>query len=330
VPTVLALMLHRTLGDFVEQAIFARTVADRMGAHLVCVYRDDRPYKAPILFLIECDTVAVPDGVVIPVDAFDTAAYPPVPMTRSWHAAGRSRPDLILSPSMCDRRGLPGLGTLARFAVPREHAVEIPRKPVIVHWREPGYEYRPDSAQREVPVEYVQAVINCLRRRGETIIRIGHPNMSPVEGVIDMAAAPFRSQVYAVSKAKMFVEISPSGPAALALAYGVPWLRLNANGPWGPVHEHSLIVLQHLDKDGAELTSQEILDLGEFDEWSAYINGQSWRRITIVEAERAIDKMYARLHRPEANDNPPLAVPFSRTGPRAEIVGWNGQAVEAA
>jgi hypothetical protein len=62
VPTVALLNSHQTLGDFLESLIFARTVADRMDAKLAVQFANDRPYKRPIIGLLQGDKNAVYTG----------------------------------------------------------------------------------------------------------------------------------------------------------------------------------------------------------------------------------------------------------------------------
>ena len=61
-PTVALLNSHQTLGDFLESLIFARTVADRMDAKLAVQFANDRPYKRPLIGLLQGDKDAVYTG----------------------------------------------------------------------------------------------------------------------------------------------------------------------------------------------------------------------------------------------------------------------------
>ena len=91
-PTVALLNAHQTFGDFLESLIFARTVADRMGAKLAAQFNNDRPYKRPLIGLLQGDKDAV-------------------------YAGGA---DLVLDARKhCDRRFLPGLGVATSKSMPK-------------------------------------------------------------------------------------------------------------------------------------------------------------------------------------------------------------------
>jgi hypothetical protein len=267
VPTVALLNSHQTLGDFLESLIFARTVADRMDAKLAVQFANDRPYKRPLIGLLQGDKDAV-------------------------YAGGA---DLVLDARKhCDRRFLPGLGKLARLAVPHEHACDC-QGAIVIHYREAGCRWRTPMPLREVDAAYVQPIVTHLYARGERIIRIGHECMAPLDGLyMDLSDAPLLKQAYAVSQARLMLEISPSGPAALALGYGVPWLRCNSLVPWGPVETHSVVAMQHVDAPSGEVPTQQFLDLGDVDCRQIHAAGWRWRKMTPAECIRLADMMLSR------------------------------------
>ena len=84
-------------------------------------------------------------------------------------------------------------------------------------------------------------------------MRIGHIGMSPLKPqkkYVDFSNEDFVTQMGIVAAAKFFVEISPSGPTALARSFHIPWLRCNGeheNTPQGP---GDILIL----KKGNELT----------------------------------------------------------------------------
>jgi len=49
------------------------------------------------------------------------------------------------------------------------------------------------------------------------------------DGCFDLKDASFTTQAYALSRARAFFEASPSGAAAIALAFGAPTARCNAD-----------------------------------------------------------------------------------------------------
>ena len=285
---VIALNLRHTLGDFIETAIFSRTVADRLDARLVLYYREDAPWKRHVLSLLQGDNIFLPVPAEIegpPLDWLDDSGGAKMPIPAWWSANGLKSPDLVITPSMCHRQYLPGLGDLATFAVPHKHAVDA-QGAIVAHWREAGYGHRPSQPEREIPVEYAQTVINHLVDRGEKVIRIGHPEMADIDGLhLDLRDAGVLAQAYAVSQAKLMLELSPSGPAALALGYKTPWLRCNSLVPDGPVETHSLTAMQHVDSPEGEISTWNFVDGGCLErKWKAVEKvGWSWRKMPVAQ-----------------------------------------------
>ena len=66
-------------------------------------------------------------------------------------------------------------------------------------------------------------------------------------------------QVVAISRARFFLELSPSGPSALANAFGIPMLRANAVILSGPATADSIVFRRPvLDLNGKVVSGQSI------------------------------------------------------------------------
>ena len=90
--TIFALLLARTVGDFIEQCLFAATVKQQFQyANLFIYWRDDRPYKRHVVSMMPNVTQSwtVRDENALPLDAFDNAGQRPVRITsQPWYDMG--------------------------------------------------------------------------------------------------------------------------------------------------------------------------------------------------------------------------------------------------
>jgi len=261
-------LLHRTLGDFTEQLLFAASLKEMFAsAHLDVHYKPDRPYKAEIVSLAPQVDGAWPTNNRFPIDLFDNAGMRPISGPEIWHDSNCDSPDLVLTPSMCPRERLGSLPHLARFRVPDAERWETELHKAtagagfcVLHYREAGYEFSHMGNYRNVNAGDVQPVVDHLLDQGVQVVRIGHGGMTPLraaDGYADLSDAPFLLQAAAVSRARFFLEISPSGPSALANGFGVPMLRCNAVILAGPATPESLVLGRPiLDADGRDVTTQ--------------------------------------------------------------------------
>jgi len=264
---VFAALLHRTLGDFTDQLLFAASIAEMFPkAYLDVCYRPDRPFKSEIIRLAPQVSSAWATKNRMPIDLFDTAGMRPIVGPDEWYAAGADKPDLTLTPSMCGREKLGYFASRPRFRVPgsdqwdaRLDAAVGPEGFCVLHYREEGYEFSQKGKVRNIGAGEVEPVVDFLLRRGIRVARIGHPEMTPLrprDGYFDLSAAPFMLQASAISHARFFMEVSPSGPYAIANGFGVPMARCNALILSGPSTPESIVlprpVLNESDQDVTE------------------------------------------------------------------------------
>ena len=253
---IVALMLATTLGDFIEYNLFAASFKRQYRrARLIAYYRRDRPFKDAVIEMNpEIDVIWVQDGLAT-VDAGYFNVAPGGSTDR--HA------DIILTPSMMDRTRLPSLPSLARFHIPDDRARACEKALVdggldprrwfcVLHYREPSFAGRGANADRDIdpddPIAMARYVIEEL---GGQVVRIGHPEMTTfptMPGFLDLSRGEpdIQMQAAAVRGSRFFLELSPSGPMALALCFGVPVARCNALILAGPTSANSIVLHQHL------------------------------------------------------------------------------------
>ena len=274
---IVAALLHRTFGDFVDQLLFAASVKELFpNARLDVAYRPDRPYKADLIKLAPQVDGAwpMPDG--LSTDFFDTAGNPPVTLPQDWYDNLCHYPDLVLTPSMCRFEKLSSLDRLARFALPdaehwrRELAAKVgPGWFTVVHYREPTYALRSSEPMRDFRAGNALPVYDTVLEAGGQVVRIGHPEMTALPervGLIDLAADGLMLQAAAVSHARFFLELSPSGPANLALPLACPLLRCNQSSIGRTYSDQGVTMPQRvLDGEGRDVTL-EVLQKGLFNQ----------------------------------------------------------------
>jgi putative glycosyltransferase (TIGR04372 family) len=264
---IFALLLDRTLGDFIFRNLFAATVKRRFrNARLIAYYRPDRPYKEAVVKLNPhiATTWRLSGSTPLPMDYFDVMGSPPIQAgTKRWYETQSAEPDLVLTPSMMNFEFLGSLGPIARFKVPNSlvdplHArlIEVGLREdqwfCVLHYRERGYQDEWARPNRDMRTPDAIDVIKYVTRElGGQVVRIGHPSMeriAPMPGFVDLTGAQddLMTHAYAVSRARFFLELSPSGPMALAGAFGVPLARCNAVSLLGPLEAPSFALMQHL------------------------------------------------------------------------------------
>lgn len=253
---IVALMLATTLGDFIEYNLFASSFKRQYRhARLIAYYRRDRPFKDAIIEMnADIDEVwARKGGETVYAEHFNVA-----PGGESDRHA-----DVILTPTMMDRSRLPSLPGLARFRIPAEKAeacetalieggLDPTRWFCVLHYREPSFEGRGANAERDLdPSDPIAMTRYVIEELGGQVVRIGHPEMTKfpeMPGFFDLSRGPadIQAQAAAVRRSRFFLELSPSGPMALALCLGVPVARCNALIIAGPTSANSIVLNQHL------------------------------------------------------------------------------------
>ncbi len=142
----------------------------------------------------------------------------------------------------------------------------------VIHCREPTFWqniYNVYSDARNVSTASYKDCINYLIEQGDSVIRIGDPGMSPIEGIeseryIDITKIDEAQSwlvFYVLSRANRFIGTN-SGPAGVANIYNTPSLLTN----WFPLNvhisnlnNHSLVAFKRISVDGQILPLTEML-----------------------------------------------------------------------
>ncbi|MDA0341223.1 MAG: TIGR04372 family glycosyltransferase [Proteobacteria bacterium] len=264
---VFALALDRTLGDFVMQNLMAASISQSLGdCRLHLYYRDDRPFKSQVVALNPHvhKIWKSPGGMGLPVELFDVAAEAPVKAAEpDWYTSFAASPDLLLTPTMMKQETLRSCETVARFRMPEDQVSEFQQDLVargldphrwfcVLHYREAGYQARGPNALRDIDPEIALAVTrHIIETLGGQVVRIGHQGMArfpEMPGLVELSdvADGFMLQAFAISRARFFFEVSASGPALLAMAFGTPVARCNTPDLEGPLCERSILLPMHL------------------------------------------------------------------------------------
>jgi hypothetical protein len=176
---IFALLLDRTLGDFIFRNLFAATVKRRFrNARLIAYYRPDRPYKEAVVKLNPhiATTWCLSGSTPLPMDYFDVMGSPPIQAgTKHWYETQSAEPDLVLTPSMMNFEFLGSLGPIARFKVPNSlvdplHArlIEVGLREdqwfCVLHDRERGYQDERARPNRDMRTPDAIDVIKYVTR----------------------------------------------------------------------------------------------------------------------------------------------------------------------
>lgn len=245
-PGVVAFLGFQTLGDFCWQALTAASVAAALGgARLGLIYRDDCPYKTPLVAMtpLVSASLALPASAALPLDWFDPGC-PHAAWPDAWVEQELHRPDLFLTPAMmaidCTMPPMPGMNIPPRMEAPlRDRLCRLGLDPArwfaCVHMREIGYAYRRglDKDRCVDPLTYLPMIRDILEQGGQ-VVRLGDPSMTPLPrlpGLIDLSRIEdaFLLQACAVSHARFFVG-TDSGATQLAASFKTPAATTNALG----------------------------------------------------------------------------------------------------
>jgi len=243
-------------------------------AQLAVHYRPDRRYKETLVSLAPQVDMSWPLADGMPVDFLDTAAAPPVEFPPDWYDSGCCHPDLFLTPSMCWYPKMSALPQIARFRVPDADLWEQrlsekvgPGWFTVVHYREPTYGLRPEEPERDFRVDDALPVYDAIIQAGGQVVRIGHKGMTPVFArpeVIDLSADDLLLQATAISRARFFMELSPSGPAQLALPFGCPLLRCNQTSIGHTFADQAVAMPRRVKTPAGEDVTRDVISQGKF------------------------------------------------------------------
>lgn len=220
---VIAPILPRALGDFVEHSIGACLYVDQEYGdtyHLVAMYVNDRPWKEPWLRRLHRIESTVTMEQPTPIEFFDMAARPRVSIPTAWAQANLWDPAGFIVPRSMNRGAVNHMLSCGGGKVSARHTPSADEgRYVVVHWNATGYEGRPDDPDRSLSEAYTTPLVEYMEREFEVpVVVIGHQNPKK---------RSFEEEIDLIANAWCVVELSPSGPAAISMAYGVPWLRLN-------------------------------------------------------------------------------------------------------
>lgn len=220
---IIAPILPRALGDFVEQSIGACLYKGMNfqdpNDELVCMYVPDAPWKSIWLNRLKDIKYQVGMQHPTPIEFFDMAARPRVDIPIAWAEAGMWDPKAFIVPRDIGRGAVNRmLGSYSLENVHKNHS-DDEGKYVVVHWNTTGYEGRPDDPDRSLSEAYTTPLVEYMEREfGVPVVVIGHQSATK---------RTFDEEIDLIANAWCVVELSPSGPAAISMAYEVPWLRLN-------------------------------------------------------------------------------------------------------
>lgn len=231
-------LLHSAVGDFTDHVLYCASVKELIpNSRLDVYYRPNRPYKESIVSMAQAVDRAWATESALPVNLFDVSSDRSPIGPDDWYALGCAKPQLMILPSNGTFNHLANLPRRARLRVPNRDSHEATLRRlvgdgwfVVLHYRELGYEFREPTGLREANLAQIPAIVDRVIHHGGQVVRIGHPEMSALEarpGFIDLKDAEFLLQAHAIARARCFFEASPSGPASLALAQGVPTARCN-------------------------------------------------------------------------------------------------------
>jgi len=265
---IIVLALDRALGDFAAVLCFAMSVKAQFDhAKLLVYFRDDRPYKKPIL-----DVCADIDEVIemtgsdsLPLDILDAAAHAPFPPPETWrhHETAWNRSHLVILPHMARYQNLGQFDPAARFRFTardaevaakrlRESGVDPDRWFCVMHYREPSYQNRRPQPMRDVETTDYEALMNwIIDHLGGQVVRIGHAEMRPFTerpGYVDLAPlgdADFMLHLFAISRAR-FVLASNSGPGICGSCFGTPTAMCNNPATFGVWNSQDAVMMSHI------------------------------------------------------------------------------------
>lgn len=285
---VVVFLGYQTLGDFCFACLTAASVAAALGgARLGLIYRDDRPYKGPLVAMTPLVTasLALPAdaAMALPLDWFDPN-YSQAGWPEPWLAQGLHRPDLFLTPSMMWISSIiPPIPALRLPPAMEGRSVEALRRLGLdparwfacIHMREIGYSHRSglDKDRCVDPLSYLPMIRDILFEQGGQVVRLGDPSMTPLPhlpGLIDISRLPnsFVLQAFAASRARYFVG-SDSGATQLACAFKTPSATTNALG-LGVWNDGDVMLTKTICSSGgqrlslADIRSSAMMDLHYF------------------------------------------------------------------
>ncbi len=270
------------LGDFVGQAVLVSSIKELFDdCELYVYYRQDRPYKEPIVSCIRNAKLIyplAPNAPGLAVDYFNVYHGRPVHVDALLEGNKVYWSDLFLSGNMLNDAMLNSIPTTTLrppesiFTSRRDELVALgldPKKWVAcVYWKEANYKYRRHQPNRTIydPKPYFEVIRHIIEELGGQVVRLGHPTPTEVpamKGLVDLAKIPGSEalQLFAVSVARFFIA-SGSGPASYGPAFGVPTAVTDQHICFGAWNAQDYIVTQNIVYQGKVYQPTEAFDAG--------------------------------------------------------------------
>ena len=308
---IFAYVPSRGLGDFVAYATLVCSIKELFDdAQLYVYYRNDRPYKEPIIRCMwnASGIITLPlDNPGIPLDFFDPHAGRPTHDIKYWEDNALHLSDLVLTGAMMHELNLHTIPNTTLCPPKKDRAahdealVKLGLDPnrwiAAFYWKELGYQYRGPNQVRTIydPEPYLATIRHEVEQQGGQVVRLGHPTPTVVPqlpGVVDLSKIENSEflQLYAVARSRFFVS-SSSGPAAYGPGFNVPTANTDQSlclGVWG---EKDYIITQGIEFVSKVHRQFEAYDAGLLD--MDFNQGLAkYHRNTAAELIAAADEMF--------------------------------------
>jgi putative glycosyltransferase (TIGR04372 family) len=304
---IFANLSMRALGDFIGQAVVASSIKELFDdCELSIYYRQDRPYKEPVVSCIHNADHIFPvasDAPGLPIEYLFNGPF--ADRAEPWQS--KQSPDIVLSGMMITDATMHSLPiTILRppdsiFPARRDELVALGLDPkrwvACVYWKEANYEYRGHNSLRIIydPAPYLEVIRHIIEDLGGQVVRLGHPTPTQVpaiKGFVDLAQIPDSEalQLFAVSVSRFFIA-SGSGPASYGPAFGVPTAVTDQNICFGAWQPHDYILPQNIIYQGKLFRPMEAYDAGLLSLGGAP-KEVAFHRNTALQLVKATDEMF--------------------------------------
>jgi putative glycosyltransferase (TIGR04372 family) len=195
---------------------------------------------------------------------------------KPWFDHGMERADLVLTETMLDPRFLSSYDHPGYLRIPTDQVeplsaelralgVDPDRWYCCLHYREPGYKYKPTGVniRDSDPKNYEALTTYIIEKLGGQVVRLGHPEMAPFRarpGFVDISRLPDSEtlQAFAVSRSR-FLIAGPSGALPLGPALNVPVGHTDSTDFWGPVQAQDVVRTVDVITPSGDVVNQKAL-----------------------------------------------------------------------
>lgn len=284
---IVAMVEGGSFGDYVGNLQFIASVANLFDyVQVTLIYQEDYGFKRKLNALLpKVNFMPIPKGAFMPSLEILNPGAPKdaLPGLKSWFDHGFERVDLVLVPTMMDARRLSSFDNPGYLQIPPDQVeslsaelrglgVDPDRWFCCIHYREPGYKYKPVGVnlRDSDPRNYAALTAHIIEKLGGQVVRLGHPEMVPFParpGFIDVSRLPDSEtlQAFAVSRSR-FLIAGPSGALPLGPAFNVPAGHTDATDFWGPMQAQDVVRTIDVITPSGECLNQQALwdaDLGK-------------------------------------------------------------------